>query len=128
MTVPTDLLYTEDHEWVRFSDDEEVTVGITQFAAEQLGSIVYVELPEEGDEVTRADAVGQVESTKSVSDIYAPLSGTIIEVNRDLNDSPELINNHPYEDGWLLKMKLEDPGERDELLSPDEYQDHVGEE
>ena len=128
MNVPNDLLYTEEHEWVRFGKKNTVVVGITQFAQEQLGSIVYVELPEEGDEVSQNDSMGQVESTKSVSDIYAPMSGTIVEINRELADNPELINTDPYEEGWLVKLKLEDPSERDELMSPDEYKDHVGEE
>mgnify|MGYP002638156926 CR=1 FL=1 len=128
MTVPTDLLYTEDHEWVRIGDDEIAIVGITHFAQDQLGAIVFVELPDEGDEVSQNDPVGQVESTKSVSDIFAPVSGTIIEINRALNDAPELINTDPYEDGWILKLKLEDPDEKDELMRPEEYQDHVGDE
>ncbi len=127
MAVPTDLFYTEDHEWVRVSDDDTAVVGITHFAQEQLGSIVFVELPEEGGDVAQGDPAGQVESTKSVSDIFSPLSGTVIEVNRSLVKSPELINTDPYEDGWLFKLRLEDPSEKDELLSPDDYHDHVGE-
>ena len=126
MTVPTDLLYTEEHEWVRFYDNGIAEFGITHHAQDQLGSIVYVELPEEGDELSQNDSIGQVESTKSVSDIFAPLSGTVIEANKGLQDHPEQINTDPYTDGWLLKIKLDDINERDELMTPGEYKDHVG--
>jgi len=127
MAVPTDLLYTEEHEWARFAEDDVCVVGITQFAQEQLGAIVYVEPPEEGYEVSRGDPVGVVESTKTSSELYAPLSGTIIEINRALDGAEEFINTDPYEEGWIFKMKLEDPGEKDDLMRPEEYQDHVGE-
>lgn len=128
MSVPTDLKYTDEHEWTRLGDDEVITVGITSFAQEQLGSIVYVELPAEGSEFARADAIGQIESTKSVADLYSPASGTVVEVNRALEDTPELINSDPYEAGWLVRIKLEAPEELDELLGPEEYQDRVEEE
>ena len=125
MSLPNDLLYTEEHEWVRREEDGTVTVGITQHAQEQLGSIVYVELPEDGAEVAKSDSLGQIESTKSVSDIYAPVSGQVLEVNGALEENPELINAAPYEDGWILKLRLESDEELDELLAADEYQDHI---
>lgn len=127
MPVPTDLKYTEEHEWARLENDETVTVGVTHFAQEQLGSIVFVELPAEGSEVAKGDPIGQIESTKSVSDFYAPCSGTIVAVNRALEDAPELINSDPYEGGWMVRIKLEAPDELDELLQPDEYQDQIAE-
>ena len=128
MSVPTELLYTEEHEWTRLGEDEIIQVGITSFAQEQLGSIVFVEMPAEGIEIARGDAIGQIESTKSVSDIYAPASGTLVEINRALDGSPELINSDPYEAGWLVRIKLESPEELDELLRPEEYQDIVNDE
>jgi len=128
MSVPTDLLYTEEHEWTRLQADEIIQVGITSFAQEQLGSIVFVDLPAEGIEIARGDSIGQIESTKSVSDIYAPASGTVVEINRGLDGSPELINADPYEAGWLVRIKLESPEELDELLRPEEYQDLVADE
>ncbi len=128
MSVPTDLLYTEEHEWTRLGDDEIIQVGLTSFAQEQLGSIVFVDLPAEGIEIARGDSIGQIESTKSVSDIYAPASGTVVEINRTLSGSPELINADPYEVGWLVRIKLESPEELDELLRPEEYQDLVADE
>jgi glycine cleavage system H protein len=127
MHVPTELLYTEEHEWARKGDDGVVTVGITAFAAEQLGAVVYVELPAEGDAIAKGDAVGQVESTKSVSDLYAPLSGTVLEVNSTLEDNPDLINGSPYGDGWLFKMRVEDSDELDELLDAQGYSELIAE-
>lgn len=125
MNIPQDLRYTEEHEWVRQEGDDVAVIGITAFAADQLGSVVYVELPAVGDAVAKGDSVGQVESTKSVSDIYAPLSGTVLEVNSALEDSPELINAGAYEDGWLVKLRVEAPDELDELMSADEYGEHI---
>lgn len=125
MNVPSDLQYTEEHEWVRKDGDDVVTIGITAFAAEQLGAVVYVELPAEGDTFAKGDSVGQVESTKSVSDIYAPLSGTVVEINAELEDNPELINAGPYEGGWLFKLRAEAAGEFAELMGADEYADHT---
>ncbi len=127
MSVPSDLLYTEEHEWVRKDDDGVVTVGITSFAQDQLGAIVYVELPDDGVEVARGDSIGQIESTKSVSDIYAPLSGQILEINGALEGAPELLNSNPYEDGWIIRIRMESPEELDELLRAGEYTDHIAE-
>lgn len=125
MNIPNELLYTEEHEWARKGADDIITVGITAFAAESLGSVVYVELPDEGDTLAKGDTMGQVESTKSVSDLYAPLTGTVVEVNSALLDSPELINNGPYGDGWLIKIRAEAPQELRELMDADSYAEHI---
>ena len=126
MAVPKDLLYTEEHEWARFESEDTCVIGITDFAQEQLGAIVYIELPEEGDEISRGDAIGVVEATKTSSEIYAPVSGKVPEGNSELEGGEERINSDPYEDGWILRMKLEDLSEKDEMMRPDEYSDHVG--
>ncbi|WP_017599805.1 glycine cleavage system protein GcvH [Nocardiopsis lucentensis] len=119
MSVPTELGYTDKHEWVRI-EDGVATVGITEFAAESLGDIVYVELPEAGTEVTAGETCGEVESTKSVSDIYSPVNGEVVEVNEALEDTPETVNSSPYEDGWLFRARVS--GEPSDLLSAEEYQ------
>ncbi|MCY9782383.1 glycine cleavage system protein GcvH [Nocardiopsis sp. EMB25] len=119
MSVPTELGYTDKHEWVRI-EDGVATVGITEFAAESLGDIVYVELPEAGTEVTAGETCGEVESTKSVSDIYSPVNGEVVEVNEALEDTPETVNSSPYEEGWLFRARVS--GEPSDLLSAEEYQ------
>ncbi len=121
---PQELRYTAEHEWVRFSGDV-AEVGITAYAQEALGDIVYVSLPKVGDIVAAGDACGEVESTKSVSDIYAPLTGTVTEVNELLDASPQTINEAPYLGGWLFKVKLTDPSAPDELLSADQYEEQT---
>lgn len=118
--VPEDCLYTEEHEWIRVEGDAGV-IGITAYAAEQLGDVTFVELPAEGEEVTAGKAFGCVESVKAVSDIYAPASGTVTEVNGRLADEPGLINESPYGDGWICRASLSDASELDELLSPESY-------
>ncbi|MBR8741139.1 glycine cleavage system protein GcvH [Nocardiopsis sp. MG754419] len=118
MSVPTELGYTAEHEWVRVEGDI-ATVGITAFAAESLGDIVFVESPAVGGEVSTGEAVGEVESTKSVSEIYTPVTGEITEINGALEDAPETINSDPYTDGWLFKVRV--PGELPQLLSAAEY-------
>lgn len=118
MNVPDDLLYSKDHEWVR-TEGNLARVGITDYAQDALGDVVFVDLPEVGTIVTAGGAVAEVESTKSVSDIYAPVSGTITEVNADLSDAPETINEDPYGEGWLFVVEVE--GETSGLLDPDEY-------
>ena len=118
MSVPTELGYTAKHEWV-VVEDGIATVGITSFAAEALGDIVYVELPGVGSEVTAGEPSGEVESTKSVSDIYSPVSGEVVEVNESLEDSPETINSAPFEGGWLFKARITE--EPSGLLSAEEY-------
>lgn len=118
MSVPTELGYTAKHEWVLVKDGV-ATVGITSFATESLGDIVFVEVPEVGTEVTLDDAAGEVESTKSVSDIYSPVKGEVVEINESLEDSPETINSSPFGDGWLFRVRIsEDPAG---LLSAEEY-------
>jgi glycine cleavage system H protein len=108
--IPEDLRYTEAHEWVRDLGDGVVRVGITDHAQSQLGDVVFVQLPEVGDTLAAGAAVGEVESTKSVSDIYAPLAGTVVAVNEELQEHPELINSGPYEAGWMLDLQLADGG------------------
>ncbi|WP_017584379.1 glycine cleavage system protein GcvH [Nocardiopsis valliformis] len=118
MSVPTELGYTAKHEWIAV-EDGIATVGITAFAAEALGDIVYVETPEVGSEVTAGETAGEVESTKSVSDIYSPVSGEVVEVNEGLEDAPETINSEPFTGGWLFKVRVsEEPAD---LLSAEEY-------
>lgn len=124
MDIPENLKYTEEHEWVLIEDDI-VTIGITDYAQEQLGDVVFVELPEVGDELESGKPFGVVESVKAVSDVYAPLSGEVLEVNTDLPDEPELLNTSPYEDGWMIKIKLTDPDELDELMDAAAYQELV---
>jgi glycine cleavage system H protein len=120
MAVPNDLYYAKSHEWLRI-DDSTATVGITDFAQNQLSDITFVELPDVGREVEAGDEVAVVESVKAASDIYAPVAGTIVEVNGDLEDSPDLINSSPYEDGWLFKIELRKEEDVDNLMSAEEY-------
>lgn len=122
--VPDDLKYTEEHEWARIKGDI-VEIGITDFAQDALGEIVFVELPSEGDEITKGDSFGGVESTKAVSDLYAPVSGEIVEINEVLLDSPETINEDPYGSGWIVKVKTHDIGELKDLMDPENYSDFV---
>lgn len=119
--IPSDLLYRESHEWVRSDEDGTVTVGISDHAQAQLGDMVFIELPEPGMSYEQGDACAVVESVKAASDVYAPLSGEIIENNSALEDSPELVNSDPYGDGWLFRMQLSDPSELDGLLDPEAY-------
>ncbi len=123
--VPGDLKYISSHEWIREEDDGTVTIGITDHAQELLGDIVYVELPDIDSEVALEDEVAVVESVKAASDIFAPLSGTIIEVNEDLVDTPEIVNSSPYDDGWMFKMQPSEPSELDGLLDAESYQNEV---
>ena len=118
--VPTDLRYTNDHEWVRL-DGDAATIGITAYAAEQLGDIVFVELPDVGRTVTQAAAFGVVESVKAVSDLFAPVSGEVTEANGELGANPELVNSDPYGAGWMIRVTLADPAQVDALLDPDAY-------
>ena len=118
--LPGDLLYTNDHEWLRREDDGSVTVGITDHAQSALGDLVYVELPEVDQEVEAGGDMAVVESVKAASDVYAPIAGTVVAVNDALSDDPEVINNDPYGEGWIVR--LEPGGDEGELLSPDAYQ------
>lgn len=121
---PENLQYTKDHEWLRVSSGEG-TVGITDFAQNALGDVVYVELPKVGDKFEQGDPFGSVESVKSVSELFIPVSGEITAINEKLLDAPELVNSSPYHDGWMLKLKIKDAGEVDSLLSALEYEDFV---
>lgn len=123
-SFPTDLRYTHDHEWLR-SAGTAWRVGITQFAVDQLGDITLVELPKQGDLVTKGQRFGTVESVKSVSDLYAPVSGKVTAVNAALKDAPEQVNSEPYGAGWMIEIEPTDKAEIDELLSPDAYTKHV---
>lgn len=121
MEFPDDLKYTEEHEWV-LVENETATVGITDFAQDQLGDVVFVELPEVGSTVEAGKAFGVVESVKAVSDIYAPLSGEIVEINEELVEAPEVINTSAYEDGWMVKIQISDMSQVDELIDAQAYQ------
>ena len=122
--LPEDLLYTEEHEWVRRGGDT-VRIGITDFAQDQLGDIVYVSLPEVGAEIAAGDAVGELESTKSVSDVYAPLQGVVSAVNEALDAQPELVNSDPYGEGWLFELRPADAGALESLLDAAAYEAHT---
>ncbi len=119
--VPSDLKYSKEHEWVRI-DGNRVTIGITDYAQDSLGDIVFVELPAVGDTLEKDDTFGVVESVKAASDIFTPLSGKVVEVNEALEEAPETINNDPYGEGWIVVLELSDPSELDDLLSAEEYQ------
>jgi len=125
--IPSELRYTKSHEWVRNEDDGTVTVGITDHAQELLGDLVYVELPEVGTEMAAEDAVCVVESVKAASDVYMPVSGEVVVVNSDLADAPETINDSPYDDGWLIKIKLSNPDEINDLMDADSYEAEIEE-
>lgn len=123
MEYPEELKYTREHEWASTEQDARVRVGITDFAQDALGDVVYVDLPEEGTEVRAGEPFGEVESTKSVSDIFSPVTGRVVERNSSLEDSPELVNEDPYGDGWMVVVEMTDPSELEELLGPDDYRE-----
>jgi glycine cleavage system H protein len=122
MSIPDELRYTAEHEWIAINGTV-ASVGITDYAQQALGDVVYVSVPAPGTRVTAGEACGEVESTKSVSDIYSPVDGEVSEVNADLDDDPALINSDPYGAGWLMRIQLDDPGEEAGLLTADEYAD-----
>jgi glycine cleavage system H protein len=122
--VPDDLSYLESHEWTT-TDDDTVRIGVSDFAQDELGDVVFVELPAVGDEIEAGSAFGVVESIKAVSDLYAPISGEVTAVNEELFDQPELVNDDPFGDGWMLEVEPSDETEFDELLSADEYRDQI---
>ena len=126
---PEDLKYTSEHEWIRSpgESDGSVRVGITHFAQDALGDIVYVQLPEVGEEVEAGSAIGELESTKSVSDVYAPVSGTVVSRNETLDQTPELVNSDPYGEGWLMEIRPSDPSAVEKLLSAQDYRSRVEE-
>jgi glycine cleavage system H protein len=125
--IPSELKYATSHEWVRNEGDGIVTVGITEHAQELLGDMVFVELPEVGETVSTGDDVAVAESVKAASDIYAPVTGEIVEVNEDLEDSPELVNSDAFGDGWMFKIRIEDAGELESLLDAEGYENSIDE-
>lgn len=125
--LPGDLLFTKEHEWLRREDDGTVTLGITDYAQRALGDLVYVELPETGQDVDEDGEMAVVESVKAASDVYAPISGTIAAVNDELADDPELINSDPYGDGWIVRMQPTDSIDESALMLPDDYQEFIDE-
>lgn len=126
MNVPDEFRYTKEHEWVRFDEDAgEVTIGITDFAQSELGDIVFLELPDTGEEFGAGDVLGTIEAVKTVADIYAPVSGEVIAVNEHLEDSPESVNEEPYDEGWILRMSVAEPDELDSLLNAEAYKELV---
>lgn len=126
MTVPKDLLYTAEHEWVRVEGDEAV-IGVTDFAQGELGDVVFIEIETVGETLTQGDTFGTIEAVKTVSDLYMPFDGEVTEVNASLEDTPELVNSDPYKGGWMIRVKMADPSQVEDLLSPDQYSDLIGE-
>ena len=126
MNLPEDLFYSEEHEWVR-KEGNRAYIGITDFAQSELGDVVFVELPEEGEEFDAGDAFGSVESVKTVSELYAPVSGKVLEVNFDLEDNPEYVNESPYEDAWMIVIEMDDESELDNLLTSEQYSEIISE-
>lgn len=126
MNIPADLKYTKDHEWVRLESDDTVVVGITDFAQGELGDIVFVEIETEGESLDREETFGSVEAVKTVSDLFMPVSGEVLEFNEEIESNPELVNSDPYGEGWMVKIKLSDVAELEDLLTAEAYQDLVG--
>ena len=119
---PPELKYSEEHEWLRVESDGTVVVGITEFATESLGDVVFVELPDVGSDVGQFEKMGEIESVKAVSDLYSPVGGRVVERNENLIDSPQLVNEGPFESGWMLKIELADTAQMDKLMSAQEYE------
>ena len=126
MNIPTDLKYTKDHEWIRLESDGSVTVGITEFAQGELGDIVYVEIETEGETLDAEETFGTVEAVKTVSDLYMPLSGEVIEINAGLEDAPESVNTDPYGSGWMIKVRVNDIADVEALMDVDAYKAAIG--
>ena len=120
MNIPTELLYSKDHEWVKI-DLDIATIGITDFAQRELGDIVYVEIESVGHNLTVEEVFGTVEAVKTVSDLFMPISGEVLEFNKILEDTPEIVNDEPYDSGWIIKIKVDDPSQVNDLLSPNKY-------
>ena len=125
MKITGSLLYTNDHEWIKIEENQGI-VGITDFAQSELGDIVFIEFPDEGDTFQKGDTIGTIEAVKTVADLYAPVSGKIFELNLDLDDNAELINSDPFGKGWLIKMELSNPDEKSDLLSAEDYGKLIG--
>ena len=125
MNTPEHLFYTKEHEWANFKDNE-VIIGITDYAQSQLGDIIFIEFPEIGDQVNAGDSFGEVEAVKTVSELYTPVTGTVLEVNENLEDSADLVNSDPYGDGWLIKIKPTNLNEKDDLMKSVAYEELIG--
>jgi glycine cleavage system H protein len=125
MNIPQELKYTKDHEWVRVEGDH-VVIGVTDFAQKELGDIVYVDVDTEGDTVEKDEVFGSVEAVKTVSDLFMPITGEVVEFNEALEDAPEVVNNDPYGDGWMIKVAISDMQELEDLLTAEQYNDLVG--
>ncbi len=125
MTIPQDLKYTKDHEWIKI-EGNEAYIGITDFAQSELGDIVYIEIEHDGEEIAVGEVFGTVEAVKTVSELFMPVSGKIIEINPDLESTPELVNESPYEKGWMIKIEITNSSELDELLSVEAYKEIIG--
>ena len=124
MNIPSDLKFTKDHEWIRIEGDEAV-IGITDFAQGELGDIVFVEIETEGEELDQEEVFGTVEAVKTVSDLFMPICGEVLAFNEELEDAPEKVNEDPYEEGWMIKIKISNPSEIDELLSSEDYSNTI---
>jgi glycine cleavage system H protein len=124
---PDELYYTKDHEWARI-DGDIAQIGITRFAVEQLGDVTQVELPDEGETITKGEVFGTVESVKAVSDLYAPVTGTVVRTNTPLNESPQNVNEEPYDEGWMIEVKVSDRSQLEELMSAEDYRNFIAEE
>ena len=125
MNIPENLKYTAEHEWIRIEGDE-VVVGVTEFAQGELGDVVFLEIETEGETLSMGETFGTIEAVKTVSDLYMPLDGEVVKVNSDLEDKPELINSEPFEGGWMVRIKMSDPSQLDELMTPDAYSQLIG--
>jgi glycine cleavage system H protein len=125
MNIPEGLKYTKDHEWIKI-DGKNATIGITEFAQGELGDIVYVDISSKGEEVGQHDVFGTVEAVKTVSDLFMPLGGTVVEINPILEASPEKVNEDPYGDGWMIKIEIKDSAQESDLLTPDQYKELIG--
>ena len=126
MQIPEGFRFTKEHEWVQV-DEHIVTIGISDFAQESLGDITYIQLPKEGEEIKKDDPFGVVESVKAVSDLYAPVSGRVVEINQPLLEAPELVNEDPYTDGWMIKVEVKELDEVEELMTPPQYREYLEE-
>jgi glycine cleavage system H protein len=125
MNVPAELKYTSEHEWIRVEGDE-IVVGVTDFAQGELGDVVFIEIETEGESLSKGDTFGTIEAVKTVSDLYMPVDGEVLKVNSALEETPELVNSEPFEGGWMIRVKLSDPSQLDELLSADAYGALIG--
>ena len=125
MNVPDDLKYTAEHEWIRVEGDE-VVVGVTEFAQGELGDVVFIEIETEGETLARGDTFGTIEAVKTVSDLYMPLDGEVVEVNPALEETPELVNSQPFGEGWMVRIKMSDPAQLEDLIPADDYRAMIG--